>query len=130
MKTSIFIFAIFSFSLSAQTEQIDSSKVNRYIFLVEKSMKARKLLGIIEKQNRFDQDILDEKLALSYAQEIFKKQNPRIDIGKYKYSVAVSEDSSKKLLISMFYLEGWMDGFFVYVFVKNDGQLLFFSNHL
>ena len=129
MKISIIILLI-GFSLSAQTERIDSTKVKRYVFLAEKSMKARNLLKIIEKPNRFDQDILDENLALSYAQEIFKKQNQGIDFGKYKYSVGVSEDSSKKLWISMFYLEGWMDGFFIYVFVKNDGQLLFFSNHL
>ena len=130
MKFIALTFCLISFSLSGQTKQIDSSQINTYVILAERSMKARDLLATLEKENYFDKDILDEKLALIYAQEIFKKQNSRIDFEKNKYSIAVEEDSSKKLWISMFYLEGWMDGFFIYVFVKNDGQLLFFSNHL
>jgi hypothetical protein len=131
MKLIIIVLVLFSNSIYSQLISADSVNVNGNLEMIENQIKRNKILKHFRcrKEDKFSKNILDENFASTYAQEIFKNQNPRISLEKTKHSVAVREDSTKKLWIVMIIFPNAMDGLFAYIFSKNDGELIFYGNH-
>ncbi|HBI02131.1 MAG TPA: hypothetical protein PLL09_02270 [Flavobacterium sp.] len=127
----IILFLVFCNSIYAQRVELNSITIDSHLKMIEKNLNRDEIVKSFKCKDEFifSKDILDEELASLYGQEIFKKQNSRVNLEKVEHSVAVRENKSKELWVVMIIFPNAMDGFFAYIFKKNNGKLIFYGNH-
>jgi hypothetical protein len=131
MKPISIILLLLSFPIYSQQITLDSATVDSNIKAIKYDLVKRKILKnfTCERPNVIKGNLIDEKFALAYALEAYKKIYSFEDLEKQEYGIAVREDDSKKFWIVMILFPNALDGVFGFIISKNDGQLIYFENH-
>jgi|GEM_PF-6775474 len=133
MKTTKILQVTLVFFVFLTTEVYSQEEMELSAERIEKTQNFtdKVLLGTYYKRKQdyaFDKDVLSEELIKKYAVEVAFKLYP--EAKNSKYSFAVKEDKSEKFWLAYVNISGALDGLITMIFVKKDGRLLYYSNHM